>query len=413
MITALARFSPRAIPVPEGAKLAGKIVLGGGDAVRADVNVLTNAARTSLAVSFVLGHDRKIEGTTVRGHFDLGDVPADIAAIAAEGTLEIDAAASGTVDAPVAAGTLAADRIVVRGAAITNVSTLFRVDREKAIWHRLEATAYGGALGAAGVFRRAGRTVLTKIGAREIAIENVPLGTDAPVVMGRLSATLRLEGPIKTPVGGGRAVLEDAFYPVLVKTREALGKYGLEPPHPRADGPATADLVVDAGGIALKTLRASVPGCVATGDVRVARDGRLDGSISVVVDEEYLGSSAVLVIPAVLTERLTIPVRIVGTVREPKIDADLAACFGSFMTENRVSAFVSDAVEEVSSLFGGARPARSQPPAPPDPVDRGEQRDEDLIAVLDAARADWQPFEERLDERRRAVRRVRIAEDPG
>jgi hypothetical protein len=115
----------------------------------------------------------------------------------------------------------------------------------------------------------------------------------------------------------------------------------------------------------------------------------------------------VLVIPAVLAERLTIPVRIGGTVKEPVVDADLARCFGSFMTENRVSAFVNDAVEEVSSLFG-ARPARSRPPAAPDPLERDRHGDDDLVAELDAARPDWRELEPRLTEHRARSRRVRV-----
>jgi hypothetical protein len=223
---------------------------------------------------------------------------------------------------------------------------------------------------------------------------------------------LRLEGPARTPRGAGRVVLDDPFYPVLVRTREALGKYGLEPPHPRGDAPATADVVVDARSVSLRALRASVIGCSATGAVRIERDGgRLDGAVTVTLDDEYLGKSAVLAIPAVLAERLTIPVRVGGTARAPTIDADLAACFGRFMTENRVSAFVTDAVEEVSSLFG-ARPQRTRPPPGPfpDPVDREKHGDDDLVAELDAVRGEWHEHEARLDDLRRAARRVRIGD---
>lgn len=403
LLAALVRFSPRVVPVPDGAKVAGAVTVGGEALVVADVNVLTAAATTSLAVHFALSHERRLDGTTIRGHAAVADVPVELPVVV-QGSVELDARVSGSIDAPVASGIAALDVLRVGPAAITQVSTLFRVEKEKAIWHKLEATAYGGSIASAGVLRRRDRSVLTKVGVRDVAIEDLPLGTDAPVVMGRLGATLRLEGPLRKPAGSGRAILDDAFYPVLVRTREALGKYGLEPPHARGDAPATADVVVDPNGVTLRGLRASVPGCIATGDVRVARGGALDGAISVTVDDEYLGTSAALVIPSVLAERLTIPVRIGGTATEPKIDADLAACFGRFMTENRVSAFVTDAVEEVSSLFG-ARTARTRPPPAPEPIERS---DADLVAELEAAHADWAELEPRLEEQRLKNRRVRI-----
>ena len=403
-IASLLRFAPREVTVPDGAKVAAKVAVGGDALVVADANLLTAAASTSLAVHIALSHERRLDGTKVVGRVDLADAPLTLP-ISLRGAIDIDARLGGGVDAPFAAGMVTADRVEVGPAALTNASALFRIDQEKVVWHELEATAYGGAIASAGVLRRAGRVVLTKIGVREMGVENLPLGTDAPVVMGRLSTTLRLEGSIAAPEGRGRVVLDDPFYPVLVRTRSALGKYGLEPPHARGDAPATADVVVDARGVVLRSLRATVPGCTAAGDVRVSRDGRIDGTVTVTVDEEYLGSSAVLVLPAVLAERLTIPVRLGGTVSEPIVDADLAACFGRFMTENRVSAFVNDAVEEVSSLFG-ARPTRTRPPAAPDPLE--SKSDDDLIAELDAARPSWREVEPRLADHRARSRRVRV-----
>ena len=170
MIASLARFSPRPLPmaVPDGAKIAATVAVGGGALVTADLNLLTAAATTSLAIRFALASDRRLDGTTVRGHVDLTDVP--ILPIPVKGTVDIDALLGGLVDAPFAAGIVAADRVEVGPAAVTNASALFRVDREKAIWHELEATAYGGAIASAGVFRRAGRVVLTKIGARDVGV---------------------------------------------------------------------------------------------------------------------------------------------------------------------------------------------------------------------------------------------------
>jgi hypothetical protein len=77
------------------------------------------------------------------------------------------------------------------------------------------------------------------------------------------------------------------------------------------------------------------------------------------------------------------------------------------VTENRVSAFVNDAVEEVSSLFG-ARPVRTRPPAAPDPLERDRKGDEDLIAELDDARPSFRAFEALLADHRARSRRVRV-----
>ncbi len=423
---AAARFVPRRVAVAPETRVSGEVTVGGGARVEADVAIETGAARgTALAVRFVLGRDGRVDGSTLRGHIGLADVvsalPADARVrLAPIGAATIDAELSGPSRAIVVAGWVAADllRLSVGGPGaepfvLTGASGLVRFASGTIVWHKVEANAYAGAVASAGVVRREGGSLdlVAKVGARDVAIEALPIGAPGNVerfVTGRLGGAMRVERRHGSLAGRGRLVLDEAFFPVLTRARGELGRYGLEPPHPRANAPATVDVVLDDGGVLLRSLRASVPGCLADGDVRIGLDGALDGALTVTLEQEYLASSAVLVLPSVFAERLTLPVEIGGSVREPRIDADLAACFGRFMTENRVSAFVSDAVEEVASLFGTRPPPREAAP-PPEPIAQG---DEDLVRELEGARPDWTRVEPRLEEHRRRARRVRVGGSP-
>lgn len=419
---AIARFLPRRVALPDETRVSGEVKVGGATRVDANVAIGTGAARgTSLVVRLVLGRDGRVDGSSIRGHVGHADVvlalpPGLPVRLVPAGAAAVDFDLAGATSAIVAAGWAASDQLRILASeasedpiVLTGASGLFRFDAETIVWHKLEASAYGGGIASAGVARRRGGSVevVTKIGARDLTIEALPIGAPGNVerfVTGRLSGAMRIERREGALAGKGSLTLEDAFFPVLARARGELGRYGLEPPHPRANAPATVDVALDHHGIAFRSLRATVPGCAAEGEVRIAHAGALDGALTVTLDQEYLSSSAVLVLPSVLAERLTLPVTIGGTVREPRIDADLAACFGRFVTHNRVSAFVSDAAQEVASLFGTRPPPRPTAP-PPEAVARG---DEDLVAELERAQADWTDVERRLEEHRRATRRVRV-----
>jgi hypothetical protein len=214
------------------------------------------------------------------------------------------------------------------------------------------------------------------------------------------------QGEAGVVTGHGQARLDDAAFPLLARERAALAKYGIAPPAENATAPAT--LVIDLGerGWSLTQARGAVPGCEAAGDVHAAFDGTLEGALVVTLGEELLASSAVLVVPSILAEKLTLPVRIGGTLAHPRIDADLGACLGRFVTDNRVTQLFSEAASDVVSLFTGREATRPAPPPPTPPTNvQSARTDDELLRELAAARADWDEIEARLTEHRRSADR--------
>ena len=165
--------------------------------------------------------------------------------------------------------------------------------------------------------------------------------------------------------GRGSARLEYGAFPILERARAPLGRYGLSPPPEQANGPATVDVMLSGAGWSFTRARGTVPGCEAIGDVRVGFDASLDGALVVTLGEELLARSAVLVVPSMLAGRLTVPVRIGGTLGAPRVDADLAACLGRFVSDNRVTALFSEAASDVMTILTGREAPRPPPPSSP------------------------------------------------
>lgn len=414
---ACARFVPREIAFPDDTRLSFDLAAGGDASVDLRTTLSTGAARgTSLSARFVLGRDGRVDGSSIAGHVGLVDLPLAVPAAGPllappEGAVLVDADVYGEARAMELAGVVAADLARLGPVVVSGASALVHAAGSTVVWHDLEAHAFGGGLASAGIVTAfpSGVELAAKIAARALAVEALPVGEPGSLgrfVTGRLEGAIRIDRKDGALSGKGSLVLGDAEFPVLERARGELGRYGLPPPPTRANAPATVDIALSDAGLSLQRLRASVAGCAAAGEVTVGADGALAGALTVTLDEEYLSSSAVLVLPAVLAERLTVPVKIGGTAREPTIDADLASCFGRFVTDNRVSAFVSDAAQEVASLFGSRPPPRLSADPPPEPVGAGD--DEDLVRALEARRAAWARVEGRLAEHRRRVARVRV-----
>jgi hypothetical protein len=277
------------------------------------------------------------------------------------------------------------DRIEAPPVELVHVRTLLFADRGRFAWHRAVGHAYAGTVFAAGVVT--GEHLHLKIGLRDVAVEQLAIdraGTSlGTLVQGRLALDLRLERRGTSPLSGkGRASLERGVFPVLERAAPELKRFGLAPPDMQQSGPAHVAIGLGEHGLRLHELAVAVPGCTATGEVWVRSAGDLAGALVVTLAEEYLRKSVVLVLPRVLTERLVLPVRIGGTAREAKIDADLAACFGSFLSDNKVSAFFDGVVQGV---FGETQPAPAPaaPQHPPPPADPTHDVDEHLARVTD------------------------------
>ena len=111
-----------------------------------------------------------------------------------------------------------------------------------------------------------------------------------------------------------------------------------------------------------------------------------------------------------MTEKLTLPVRFRGTLAQPIVDTDLAACLGRFVTDNKVSNFVSHAVDDVMGAIMGkpAPPAPPPPAAPAAPAPKPYDEEAFMRELIAQGIVDWDEIEERLDAYRRQHTRYRI-----
>ena len=219
---------------------------------------------------------------------------------------------------------------------IEEASALLAVDRQKLVWQRLGARAYGGAIGSEGVLglTEATRGVSATASLRDVNAGELPIDASRTVSLiatGRLALDLR----VANGEGSGALRLTDGVFPVLARGQAPLAKVGLRLPSETASAPATCSIGLSARGWTFDEVYAAVPGCIARGRLDVDPAGTLDGALTVALGKELLETSTMT---SLLTERLTIPVRITGGASAPVVDADLAATFGSFMTSNRVAA---------------------------------------------------------------------------
>lgn len=425
--------------IPASATVAGELWLSRDLTTTAEL-ALETAASSALLSAFVLSPAQRVDGSTIRGTLAIADALTAGAFDTTlrplpEGAARIEATLKGPLDDCVLSGFVTVPKVRIAlhegGVAsrtaptfvVTDLSTLFRVDTAKVVWHRLEARAYAGTISSAGVIGNAGSGgfvgLQSNVSVRDVSVGHLPIDASGAMVAdfarGRLALDMRFDrqgedGPVW---GRGQARLDEGAFPVLARSRAALGRYGISPPPENASAPATVNIGLHPGGWSFMQAHGAVPGCEASGDIHASFDGAVDGALVVTLSEELLASSAVLVVPSILAERLTLPVRISGPIAHPRIDADLGSCLGRFMTDNRVTALFSEAASDVVSLFTGREPTRpsAAPPVTPAPPPNSmvHARSEDaLMRELVASGADWDEIEERLQEHRRGGVRHRI-----
>lgn len=433
--------------IPRTAKIAGELTLAADGSTTAEI-ALETAVQPDGSSSVLLSSLRlsaapalRLDGSTLRGTLAIADALVAGAFETAlrplpEGSARIDATMKGAVEAVVLSGFVTVPRIrlamtgdspAIRNGPIvfaTDVTTLFRIDTSKIVWQRCEGQFYGGRLESSGIIGYGGDEggfvgLQSTVALRDVSLGHVPRDRSgrpiAESAFGRLNLDMRFDrkGEAAPVHGRGFARLDEAAFPALQRTGPSLARYGLEPPDPRAIAPATVEIGLGEHGWAFTNAFAAVPHMEARGDIRLGFDGNADGSFVVTLGEAFLGASPLFVLPSILAERLTMPVRIDGPVARPSVHADLGSCFSRFMSENRLSAFVGEAASEVASLFTGKRPAPAAPqpswppvahPPPPSPA-----IDEDAIMRdLVAKGVDWDEIEERLDDHRRGGIRYRI-----
>ena len=346
----------------------------------------------------------------------------------------IEATLKGRIDDAVISGVVTAERILIglRGSpnvpafVISDLSALFRIDRAKIVWHKLAARAYGGTVSSSGMvgyaeaFTGLRSTVeWADVDAGEIPIDATGRELAGGFVRGRLAGRLRVErlGADDRPVlGHGNIVLGAADYPALALATGKLRPYGLPPPAARGTKDLTLAIELQPAGWSFRDIDAAVKGCSATGRVAIGFDGGVDGHFMLALEEAYLSQSTLLTLPAAFTGRVEIPMRVVGWLPRPAVQADVAGAFGRVMSQNRVTSFIDEAVDDVVAVFRGRPSPRAAPPEdePASPLgsasdgSRGPVNEDALVRELIASGADWDEIEWRLAEVRKGGPRFRV-----
>ena len=135
-----------------------------------------------------------------------------------------------------------------------------------------------------------------------------------------------------------------------------LAPLGLPPVRAQGRGPLTADLRFARGELTIEPLAAPLDGIHVEGAARVDLDGRLRGRVLLHLLEGWLARSALLALPAVALGRVTVPVELGGTVRDPRLSTDAIEVLERLLMKNRLNDAVKSAFEGI--LGAPHRPRR-------------------------------------------------------
>jgi hypothetical protein len=388
----------------------GRLLLRSDLSLRADVRVETPIG-TALALGLLLSKDGHLDGSTLTGDIAMADAitsgylgPAAAEHVNASNVVTIDllvpprtesaASALVSLQSDLLTMTLAKAQLVT-----TNLYAALRIDADGVAWNHAEVRTCSGMVTSSGIYRTSERRSLARVSLSQLAVHELPAisGREpGAFVRGQLSGTVIGGQSDRTRVAGD-LVLEDAALPALDLLRPTLARYGLRPPNEDAVGPVTATVIGDDWGLSLRDVKVDLRGATVRGAVGLSRDRVLEADTEVTLEEEYLRTSKLLTLPRVLTERLVLPVRIEGPLAQPRVHANLGVSLGRFLKDNRVSAFVTSAVEEAQFLLG-RHPIRAPTRASERPPHEADL-DTTLRAKLDEHAADWE-----LIARRRAAR---------
>ncbi|MCW5836005.1 MAG: hypothetical protein KIS78_26630 [Labilithrix sp.] len=404
LAAALLALTRRTVAPPRELSGRGRLSLDGGRSLRADVNVETPAG-TALALALTRPRGGGLAGSTVAGDVALADVVASGALAGgdeAHGIVRVDALVVAAGEGSAVLAALAAERVVVTYADLalvaSGVDAAIRIDAAGLMWSRLAAQLYGGAIASSGVWSRGG-ALHARVSFSQVAVHALPpVGGHEPArfVRGRLSGSILGRRDERLRVAGD-VVLEDAAFPALDLVQPALARYGLRPPNEDAAGPVTATVSGTDWGVSLRDVKVELRGASVVAELGISRERTLDGRAEVILDEAYLRTSKILTLPRVLSDRLVLPIRVEGPLERPRVRAGLGESLGRFLKDNRVTAFVSSAVEEAQILLG--RPTIAEPERVEGRPPHAAELDAELRATLSAHAADWQTLDRRAAER--------------
>jgi hypothetical protein len=379
LVAALAALPgvPRAIRLPDDLSAAAELMLRPDRAASGAITLET--PRSRLAVHLALAADGGLLGSTLRGHLAFSDAllaglfPGPVRP-RPEGAFDVDTRLSGTLSKPGLTGRIAAPRLVLAwddGSAwppceFADASVLVEADAERLAWHRFAARFCGGTVacsGRAGLDERAAFHAVTSFQA--LRVEQLPTEVSgasalAGIFEGAASGELRVERGALALAGGaltaeGRVTVDRPIYLFARGFTPALAPLGLPPVRAEGRGPLTAGLRFAHGELTLEPIAAPLDGIHVEGSARVDLDGRLRGRVLLHLLEGWLARSALLALPAVALGRVTVPVELHGTVRDPRLSTDALEVLERLLLKNRLNDAVKSAFE---GILGAHRPRR-------------------------------------------------------
>ncbi len=398
------------IAIPRGLVGRGRLRLRGDLSLHADVRLETTS-RTSLDLRITLAANDGLDGSTCSGTLSVEDavVTGMLDRLAVEGWdasqfVEVDVLLrSSPDDGTRALVAFRSERLTVpiptALLVVSDAVGMLRVDRNGAAWSDVCAQLCGGTITSSGL--TGGGELNARVSFSQVAVHDLPAiaGVEPrSYVRGRLSGSVIGRMRDESLHAAGDVVLEEATFPALDLARPALARYGLRPPNEDASAPVTATIVGTDRGIFLRDVQIALRGASLRGELGLSRERMLDGHAEVVLEEGYLRTSKVLTLPRVLTDRLVLPVRIEGPLELPRLHGAIAESLGRFLKDNRVSAFVTSAVEEAQHLLG-RHPIPEPEPSDERPPPHEKELDAILRRALGAYAADWEALAQREKDR--------------
>jgi len=358
----IALAGPSPLAVPRSAKVAGELTIEPDFTRRLDATVATPTS--SLAANLRLSAQDDLAGSKVAGTLSFADaIEARILAgrllPRPEGAAALDLAVSGTLADWKLAGPCKAPRLVVEPLTVTDATAIIDVSLRGVRWSGFEATLAGGRLQGSGSVERGEHA--SELRAAGVRVEELPLGEE-PLLRGLATAELTLRGSgdsLGALEGSGALEVLEPEYPFLRRASASLATFGLPPLPTKGAAPLRAQVALAKGLLRIQEIAGRVEGMAFSGSLALAASGELSGRIEAHLEDRYLANSVLLVLPAIFTGRITIPLIISGTASAPRYEADLVGTLGKLVSKNSVTGALGGIVDGLlGNIFGGLRDRR-------------------------------------------------------
>ena len=354
--------------VPRSASLSGELVWAHDGALSSDV-ALTTSADTALIAKIVLSPEMALDGSTLRGRVAVADaLTAGMFDTAIRPfprhSAELELTLKGPLESAVLFGRVRAPLLLLGMPDDPRMPPLackdgacdVRIDVERVVWHRAEARVLGGTIGSSGMVGYAPKFtgLQATLTWRDVQVGDAPLDLRgrklAELVRGRATGQLRFTrvGPSTQPfTARGALELEDAAYPALAQAGPQLRSFGLSTPAVQGRNPLQCQLEATPQGWHVRDLAADVAGIAVHASCTIGFDNSLQGAGHVDVEESFLSTSPLLLVPASLAGNLRVPIRLHGTLAAPRFEADTMTTLSTMFIDNRITGAAADVLEAV------------------------------------------------------------------